>query len=245
MIYRGSPSWATAIPKQVLYLDDEAWEVLTNWFSTTTDFDTEQAASSPAIVASALPPGQFGASAEALKYILESWYMFGLQVPGIQRDLLLLKCPPARIERLGSLLERLRPERDRVYHDHMRFEFENAVLPTLADMHIVCAQRPIFEDTVYPIPEVIPVRHTKPLGYSYVVLVELSTEDSGGRSGRLGFQMNERQLIDLQAALQRAIEQLDILKRSTRAIQTESTKEMAPSEGPAAEAGWHPRISTP
>jgi hypothetical protein len=74
---------------------------------------------------------------------------------------------------------------------------------------------------VFPIPEGIPVRHTKLLGFSYVVLMELSTEDSGGRSRRLGFQMNEAQLVDFQAALQRAREQLDILKASTRAIPTE------------------------
>jgi len=185
---------------------------------TTTDFGSEP---DTAIAASTLLPEQFSQSADALKYILESWHMYGLQAREIQRDLLLLDCPRDRIERLGSLLERLGPVRERVYRDHMRFEYENAVLPTLEDMDIVCDLRPVFEDTVFPIPEAIPVRHTKLLGYSYVVLMELSTEDSGGRSRRLGFQMNEVQLMDLQAALQRAREQLDILKASTRAIPTQ------------------------
>jgi hypothetical protein len=44
------------------------------------------------------------------------------------------------------------------------------------------------------------------------------TEDFGGRKQRLGFQMNEAQLADFQAAIQRAREQLDILKASTNAI---------------------------
>src|ERR1039458_4068246 len=131
--------------------------------------------------------------------------MYGLQLPEIQRDLLLLNCPRERIERLGSLLERLRPARDRVYRDYMRFDHENAVLPTpgghkcgrksqttfmsstrmryfrpLEDINVVCDLRPVFEDTVYPIPEALPVRHTKLLGYSYMVLM-VFTEDFGGR----------------------------------------------------------------
>ena len=142
--------------------------MLANWFLTTNDFDSEQA--SPAVAASTLLPEQFTESADVLKYILESWYMYGLQLPEIQRDLLLLNCPRERIERLGSLLERLRPARDRVYRDYMRFDHENAVLPTLNDINVVCDLRPVFEDTVYPIPEALPVRHTKLLGYSYMVL---------------------------------------------------------------------------
>ena len=190
--------------------------MLANWFLTTNDFDSEQA--SPAVAASTLLPEQFTESADVLKYILESWYMYGLQLPEIQRDLLLLNCPRERIERLGSLLERLRPARDRVYRDYMRFDHENAVLPTLEDINVVCDLRPVFEDTVYPIPEALPVRHTKLLGYSYMVLMEVFTEDFGGRKQRLGFQMNEAQLADFQAAIQRAREQLDILKASTNAI---------------------------
>jgi len=49
--------------------------MLADWFLTTADFDSEQA--SPAIVASALLPDQFSQSADVLKYILESWYMYG------------------------------------------------------------------------------------------------------------------------------------------------------------------------
>jgi len=204
--------------KVLLDLEDEAWEVLANWFLTTNDFDSERA--SPAVAASTLLPEQFSESADVLKYILESWYMYGLHLPEIQRDLLLLNYPRQRIERLGSLLERLRPVRDRVYREYMRFDHENAVLPTLDDINVVCDLRPVFEDTVYPIPEALPVRHTKLLGYSYMVLMELFTEDFGGRKQRLGFQMNEATLADFQAALQRAREQLDILKASTSAIST-------------------------
>ena len=49
----------------------------------------------------------------------------------------------------------------------------------LEDINVVCDLRPVFEDTVYPIPEALPVRHTKLLGYSYMVLMEVFTEDFG------------------------------------------------------------------
>ena len=205
--------------KTLLDLDDEAWGMLADWFLTTTDFDSEQA--SPALAASALLPVQFNQSADVLKYILESWYMYGLQLPEIQRDLLLLNCPRDRIERLGSLLERLRPVRDRVYREYMRFDHENAVLPTLEDVDVVCDLRPVFEDTVFPIPEAKLVRHTKLLGYSYMVLADLSTEDPDGRKRRMAFQMTEATLADLQTTLQRAKEQLDILKARTSANSTQ------------------------
>ena len=66
--------------KVLLDLDDKAWEVLANWFLTTNDFDSEQA--SPAVAASTLPPEQFSESTDALKYILESWYMYALAGAG-------------------------------------------------------------------------------------------------------------------------------------------------------------------
>lgn len=207
--------------KGLLGLDEQAWEVLANWFLTTTDFDFEQATSSPAIVASALLPEQFREGAHVLKFILESWHRYRLQLPDIQRDLLLLNCPRESIERLGPLLERLRPARDRVYRENMRIYHENAVVPTLEDIDVVCDLRPRFGGTVYPLQEGDPVEYTKLLGYSYMVLVDLSTEDPDGKKRRLAFQMTEATLADLQAALQRAKEQLDILKASTSAISTQ------------------------
>ena len=110
---------------------------------------------------------------------------------------------------------------DTGYREYMRFDHENAVLPTLEDVDVVCDLRPVFEDTVFPIPEAKLVRHTKLVEYIYMVLVDLSTEDPDGRRRRIAFQMTEATLADLQTALQRAKEQLDILKASTSAISTQ------------------------
>jgi hypothetical protein len=95
------------------------------------------------------------------------------------------------------------------------------LLPTLEDIDVVCDVRPIFEDYVYPIPERNTVSHTKLLGFSYLVLMELLTEDFDGNTHRLSFQMTEGTLADFRVALQRATEQLDILKANTRALSTE------------------------
>ena len=147
--------------------------------------------------------------------------MYDLQLAEIQRDLLLLNCPRERIEQLGPLLERLRPLRERMYAEYMRFDHENAVLPTLEDIRAVCDLRPIFEDTVYPIQQAAAVSHTRLLGYSYMVLVELVAEDFEGTKHMFAFQITQKTLADMRAALGRAAEQLDILKASTHALPDE------------------------
>ena len=144
--------------------------------------------------------------------------MYGLEVPDIQRDILVLGYSTDKVERLGAMLARLGPVKQRAYTAFMRFEHENAVLPTLEDIDAVCDLRPIFEDYVYPVPEKSVTSHTRLLGFSYMVLVQLVTEDFQGQSQTLSFQMTENVLADFKSALQRASEQLDIQKASTRGL---------------------------
>ena len=61
------------------------------------------------------------------------------------------------------------------------------------------------------------------LGFTfYLVLAEFQTkEDSMGRRQRLAFQMTEQDLNDLEAAVRRAQDQLDILKSKTNALTNE------------------------
>jgi hypothetical protein len=207
--------------KILFTLDPPAWESLAKWFLTTDSFDVEGSLSSPTISASAMLPEQFRKCARGILDLLEDWHASNLQLPDLQHDLLILGFSTQEIDRLGSLLERLRPVKIRAYTDLMRFEHENSALPTLEDIDVVCDIRPIFEDAVYPIPEKSAMSHTKLLGFSYVVLMELLAEDFEGKTSKLSFQMTERGLAKLQAALQRAREQLDILKVSTNALSTE------------------------
>jgi len=207
--------------KTLLTLDSSNWEIVGKWFLTTESFDIEDAISSPVIAASSLLPDQFRQCAGALQYLLESWARVRHSVPDLQRDVLVLGVDTREIDRLGVLLERLGPVRQRVYADSMRYQHENAVLPTLEDIDVVCDVRPIFEDYVYPIPQKSTLSHTKLLGFSYMVLVELLAADLDGNAHTLSFQMTEDTLADFRVALQRASEQLDILRANTRAFSTE------------------------
>ena len=207
--------------KALLAVDPSAWDFVGKWFLTTDSFETEDGISSASIAGSSLLPEQFRQCVRALQCLLENWHASGLQLPDLQRDLLVLGVATEEIDRLGALLERLAPVRGRVYTHFMRFEHENAVLPTLEDIDVVCDVRPIFEDYVYPIHEKSSVSHTKLLGFSYMVLVELFAEDFDGDTHKLSFQMTEDTLANFRVALQRASEQLDILKAKTRALSTE------------------------
>jgi hypothetical protein len=96
------------------------------------------------------------------------------------------------------------------------------VLPTLEDLIVVCDVRPVFEDFVYPLPKTTITEHTRILGFTYMVLAELVTEDSSGETKKLAFQMTEDTLGEFEAAIRRAHEQLDILKKTTRGLSNET-----------------------
>lgn len=203
--------------KTLLSVDQPAWEILAKWFLTTDSFDVDKAIASPVVAGSSLLPSQYRKCAGALEYLLEAWHASGLQLSDLQHDLLVWGLSTDEVDRLSALLHRLEPVKPLVYGEFMRFEHENAVLPTLEDVDVVCDMRPVFEDYVYhPIPEKRAVSHSKLLGFSYMVLIELLTEDIEGKTHKMSFQMTEDTLADFQAALRRAAEQLDILKAKTR-----------------------------
>jgi len=201
-------------------VEEEAWDDLADWFLATESFDESDDSSAPAIEGSSLLPEQFFDCVYTLRFILEAWRIHNLQLLDIQRDLFTLGYDDKKIDRLSmTLLRRIKPVQARVYASFIRSEHENAILPTLEDIDVVCDIRPIFEDYVFPAPaEGTGVDYKKIVGFSYMVLMELLSEDGEGKTRKLSFQMTEKSLADLQSALQRAHEQLDILKSSTREI---------------------------
>jgi hypothetical protein len=206
--------------KTLFDVEEEAWDDLAKWFLTTESFDDIDDSSSPAVATSSLLPEQFSDCVYTLRFILEAWQREDLQLLDIQRDLFTLGYDNDKIDRLSTtLLLRIEPVKKRVYASFIRFEHENAILPTIEDIDVVCDIRPIFEDYVFPAPaKGKGVDYKKILGFSYMVLVELLSEDIEGKTRKLSFQMNEKSLEDLQSALQRAREQLDMLKDSTRGL---------------------------
>jgi hypothetical protein len=132
-------------------IEEEAWDDLAKWFLTTESFDDIDDSSSPAIAASSLLPEQFSDCIYALRFILEAWQRHDLQLLDIQRDLFTLGYDSEKIDRLSAaLLLRIEPVKKRVYASFIRFEHENAILPTIEDIDVVCDIRPIFEDYVFP-----------------------------------------------------------------------------------------------
>ena len=205
--------------KTLLSAQPSAWDALARWFLTTDSFNIDDAVASPAAIASPLSPAQYRTCVSVLHYLLEAWYETNKQLSDLQQDLLVLGLGATEVDRLGALLKRLEPVKDRVYASFMRFEHENAILPTLEDIDVVCDIRPVFEGYVYPLGKG-GVDHSKLLGFSYMVLMELFTEDIEGKTRRISFQMTEDTLADFQVALKRASEQLDILKARTRDLQS-------------------------
>lgn len=206
----------------LLDADDKEWEGLSNWFLTTKTFESDDAVSSPSLAASSLAPDQIIESVEVLQFILEAWQLRGLELEQIQRDLSILGLSRDAISRLSGLLRRLVPIRERAYARYMLTEHQNFVLPTLEDFDVVCDIRPVFEDFVYPPPLTRNTEHTKIIDFTYMVLIELVTEDSDGEKRKLAFQMSEDALGEFETAIKRAHEQLDILKRATRGLTNET-----------------------
>jgi hypothetical protein len=135
---------------KALFEAEEAWGPLAEWFLTTESFDQHDQSSSPAMGANSLLPETFFDCVYALRFLLEAWQIHRLHLLDIQRDLFALGYQAADIDRLSLLLRRLEPIKSRVYASFIRSEHENAVLPTLEDVDVICDMRPIFEDYVFP-----------------------------------------------------------------------------------------------
>lgn len=205
-----------------LSLQAEQWQAIADWFLSTEDFSPEDSLSNAEIVTSTLLPQQFIASAALIRYILESWHKYELDLVDIQRDLLLLGRTSEEIDRVGEFLKPLEQIKGRVFGEHVRTLQEDAVLPTLYDVNIVCDVRAIFEDLPYPAPDGSSVRHTRLLEFRPVVLMEILTEDFFRRKQKLSFQMNEEEFVELYTSLRRAHEQLDLVKAKTATLSKDS-----------------------
>ena len=134
--------------KTLLSSQPPAWDALARWFLTTDSFDVDDAAASPVAIASPLAPAQYRNCVTVLQYLLEAWHQTNKPLSDPQQDLLVLGLAAAEVDRLGTLLKRLEPVKQGVYASFMRCEHENAILPTLEDIDVICDIRPVFEDYV-------------------------------------------------------------------------------------------------
>lgn len=195
----------------LLKLDDAQRGAIADWFFASKNYDPFESPLPGNIVASTLLPEQFRSAAQTLRGLLWAWQEYGLQLEDIERDLLLLGIDSEALGGLVSFLGRLSAVRQRVwaceYERGRRFDG----LPTIDILNFVCEARAIFggdSGVNGPIRDA----YRQFLGVTPVVIMELITSDNYGNKERTAIQLSEDHFEWLRKAVERAHEQLSIMK---------------------------------
>jgi hypothetical protein len=206
--------------KALLRLNDEQRNAIIQWFLSTRSYDLTVPSLPPDIVASALLPQQFRETADVIRTLLDSWQRHGLDLPEIERDLLLLGCNSEEIRAVSDVLARLSSIKERVWIDGQHGLQQILGLPTVDDVNIVWDARPVFGGLPYYYwPDNSDQgSYRRFLGLTHLVTLEIFSADSNGQKQRTSVQMTEEQFRRLLAGMKRASEQLDILKEHTKGM---------------------------
>jgi hypothetical protein len=200
-------------------LDDQQRDVIAGWFLSARSYEPYEPSLPPAVVASTLLPEQFRQTAGVIRRLLNSWQRYGLELRDIERDLLLLGFSPEPLGILSAFLARLSPIKEQVWLDSIEGTQSVLGLPTIDDVNILWAARPLFGgDPYYYFSADGDSPYTRLLGLAYLATVEIITSDFYGRQERTAIQLNEEGFQRLVRSLKRAGEQLDILKERTKAV---------------------------
>lgn len=194
-------------------LDDVQREALAVWFESTSDFDTYPPKLPQSILASTLLPDQFREAVEPIRYILNAWQEYSLEVADIQRDLLLCGFEPEQIELVTKFLERISSARKRIWIDVLLRRDQVVGLPTIDDVHILWDARAIFpgDNYYYESRDADHDTYKQCVGLRCMAILELLVSDIMGSKERLAVQMNENTFRRLLRAMNRADEQLTSL----------------------------------
>ena len=198
----------------LLKLDDMQRDAIVDWFAASKDYDPFSSPLPASIVASTLLPEQFQRAAQSLRRLLWAWQEYGLQLPDIERDLLLLGFDSKMLAVIVPFLDRLSALKQRVWaFDYARTQaFEG--LPTMDALNFICEARAVFGG--YPSgDDETRESYRQFLGIIPVVLMELITSDNYGNKERTAIQLSEENFEWLHKAIGRAREQLSILKERT------------------------------
>ena len=211
---RSSNSELTAQLQAFCELDDVQREALAAWFESTSDFNVYSPELPPNILASTLLPEQFRKTAEAIRFLLNAWHQYSLQIVDIERDLLLLGLSPEQIRLVSDFLQRLSPVKERVWLDGLEGNAHVTGLPTLDDANIVWEARALFggQPFYYYAADANEATYKRCFGLACLAVVELMVSDLGGNSQRMAIQMSENVFKSFLRAFNRADEQLTSLK---------------------------------
>jgi hypothetical protein len=204
----------------LLGLNDEQRNAVVQWFLSSRDYDLDMPSLPPDIVASALLPQQFNDAARVIRYLLDGWQSYGLELPEIERDLLLLGRNQEEIRVVTEMLARLSPIKERVWIDGQHGTQLVVGLPTIDDVNLVWDARPVFGDLAYYYrsANVDASSYRRFLGLTYVAILEILSSDTNGQKQRTAVQMDEEQFQRFLVGMKRASEQLDILKKHTKSL---------------------------
>jgi len=201
------------------HLDDQQRDAIANWFLAARSYNLYEPEFPPIIAASTLLPEQFRQTADVIRYVLNSWQRYGLELQDIERDLLLLGFRQKQLGILTSLLERLASIKERVWLDEIKDVQRDVGQPTIDDVNIVWDARPLFGSAAYDHYAVDgDDLYRSFFGLTYLATVEITTADNQGRSQRTALQLNEEDFERLLRGMKRANEQLAILKERTKTV---------------------------
>jgi hypothetical protein len=210
--------------RAVLRLDDQQRDALADWFLSARSYELSRPSLPAAVAASTLLPDQFRQTARVIRFLLRNWQKYGLELQDIERDLLLLGFDSGDISVLSPLLARLSPAKERVWLDDVEYSERFVGLPAIADVNIVWNARPLFGGSSWHYYPADGDNHTTFLGLTYLATVEIFTSDRGVRQ-RTAIQLDEDDFQRLLRGMERAGEQLDILKERTKVVAPHGKKD--------------------
>jgi hypothetical protein len=198
-------------------LPESDLKVVEDWFATTKRFTSlEWSDYADAVSKTELDVDQFEQCVSILVYILSRSVAEGLKLEDIIHDFEELGFDPDLRPTLQRILEGLLPIGPKVHADRLQRFYEQAGLPTVDDVNIVCDLRPVFADLAYQAPP-LGARYSEVVGFTHVVIMEITT--SGAESydpvQKISFQLSEREFERLSEGFDRAKKQLSVLKELT------------------------------
>ena len=193
-------------------LDDRELDLLSSWFMSASNVvspgDSELVTLAEQFQ---INPEELGRVIAVVRFMLNSWRELDLTLDDIDLDLETLGHDRSRRSKVHQLLDKLEVCRDRVHRAVLRRAHETAGLATIDDVNLLWDIRPVFGDFTYSAePRASGV--TDLLDYTYVLIMELEASYANGKRETTAVQLSEEEFSDLARAMDRAKEQLEVLK---------------------------------
>jgi hypothetical protein len=197
-------------------LDDPQRDAIAEWFLTTKSYDPYASPLPANIIASTLVPDAFQDAVESLSHLLWAWEEYGLELNDIERDLLLLGVDSDSLRGMILLLGRLSTVKGKVWGWSYALAQLVEGLPTIDAVNFICEARAVFGG--YATNEPVSDSYRRFLGIMPIVIMELISSDNHENQQRLAVQLSKEKFEWLRNSIERAHEQLSIMKERTASV---------------------------